>query len=238
MNLYHIKMHIKKIKPIRMLYNMAFKSKKIERGYITNYNVLNTSGNTITEEVERILSSSPVTNNKFFLDFGGLLGMIRNGEFIKWDLDIDYGLIIDEAFSWNALEALFNSEGFTKVRQFSFNGTVTEQTYRKGNADVDFFAHYCKDDYSLCYCYYRKDSFIYNNKNEMHVMQFKTTQIKTTTIFKGNSITVHIPNDVEDYLKDIYTEDWRIPNPNWIPGSGPSCEKLSDNKIAHMTVYK
>ena len=194
-------------------------------------------GNNVIEDIEKVLDEYVPLQNRYFLDFGGLLGVIRSGKLIKWDNDVDYGIIIDESFSWSDLEKYLLSKGYEKKKQFKFNNMITEQNYEKNGVGVDIFAHYLTNKGSLCYCYYRKNGHIYNDRYEMHVMQFYTTRLDNTSLFTGEDMKVHIPNNVEKYLADIYTSDWRIPNPNWVAGSGPTCTKLGDEFVAHLEEF-
>ena len=73
----------------------------------------------------------------YFLTYGTLLGIIREGEFIPYDDDIDLGVIQNERFSWDKLEKAMAEIGMEKKIQFRLNGELTEQTYREGNLSVD-----------------------------------------------------------------------------------------------------
>ena len=237
MNLYRLKMHLKNIKPIKKTYDILMKSnEKAKHDANRTYNFTIESYNVI-DDVEKVLEDYAPLQGRYFLDFGCLLGVIRSGKLIKWDKDVDYGIIIDDHFTWNNLEKYLTAKGYQKKKQFRFNDTITEQNYEKNGVGIDIFAHYLKDNSSLFYSYYRKNKYIYNNRYEMHVMQFYTTLLNNTRVYQGEKVRVHIPNNVEDYLADIYTSQWRVPNPNWVPGSGPTCEKLGDEFIAYLEEF-
>ena len=57
---------------------------------------------------------------------------------------------------------------------------------------------------------------------------YKFDSVKTMKI---NDMIVHVPNEPEKYLASIYTENWRVPDPNWKSELGPSWNELQ-NKFA------
>lgn len=166
-------------------------------------------------------------NVDFFVDNGTLLGIVRNNKLISWDYDVDFGIFITESFSWDDLETQMNKIGFTKDHQFRYKSIVTEQTYKRGEMYIDFFGHINDETTTSFYCFYKKEGMLYSMDNELSVMELKTVKI-TGTVKKelDNDDYVYIPIESEEYLAGIYGETWRIPNPNWISGSGPACIKL------------
>ena len=162
----------------------------------------------------------------FFVDFGTLLGFIRSGKPMAWDYDIDFGIFLSDYFKWDDLEQRMIEKGFSLSRQFSYQGDVTEQTYRRGNIYVDFFAHFFKDGGSYYYVYYPEEDYQYEDNKHLHARS--TTTVKITGCKKLNveGGVVHVPIEYEQYLEDVYGADWRIPQQNWKPGAFPNVKKL------------
>ena len=177
-------------------------------------------------DVDRILEH---TNACYFVDGGTLLGFVREGKIIQWDLDIDFGIYISAEYSWKDLEFSLNSIGFILDHQFRYRNEITEQTYRKGAVSIDFFNHFNDESSTYFYAYYSKPGYVYDKTNQMHAEVFKTRQISGTKTLKIGGGYIHVPIEAEKYLEDLYGKTWRIPNPNWKQGSGPACIELGDS---------
>lgn len=171
-------------------------------------------------ELEAALEDTPA---EFFVDNGTLLGFVRDGGVIKWDFDIDFGIFINNDFSWEDLENALKEIGFCLHHQFRFHDEITEQTYKRGNILVDFFNHFHEGDNTCYYAYYYKNDYDYQTKDIMHAEIFKTVKISGTKILEVPGGKVHIPIEAEQYLGELYTENWRTPDPNWEGGAGSAC---------------
>lgn len=177
-------------------------------------------------EITDVLSGNDVD---FFVDNGTLLGVVRENKLIRWDYDIDLGIIINEKFSWLDLENAMKRIGYEKDHQFRLFDEITEQTYKRGGMYVDFFNHINDDSTTSFYCFYRDDKVEYSSSNEMSVLELKTVKITgTKQIDLEDGVKVYIPLEAEQYLAGLYGESWRIPNPNWVSGSGPACIHRED----------
>ncbi len=207
MNLYRTKMHIKRIPLVNRLVELKKKKSDRLKGI-----ALRTNGLRYISELEIILKNSRF---QFFADYGTLLGAIRDHDFIAWDNDLDYGLLINNNEDWEEFRQIMERNGFSRIRQFSNNGLITEQTYRKGDLTIDFFAHIKCPTYDIVYTYFRKDKYIYSSFDEFHIMEGRYAPICATREQPFQSIMISVPENAEAYLASVYTDDWRTPNPNW-----------------------
>ena len=176
-------------------------------------------------EVDKILSQKSCV---FFVDFGTLLGFVRNGKPLSWDYDIDFGICIDDQFQWDDLYKAMTENGFQLARQFSFQNVITEQTYRKNNVFVDFFNHFTDSNNSYYYIYYKEQDYNYKDENSLHARMTKTIRITGSQKIAVEGGYVHVPNEYESYLADVYGEDWRVPNPNWNADHMTNITKMND----------
>ena len=77
--------------------------------------------------LEKFNSIMDEANVKYWVDFGTLLGIYRDGKFIEHDFDIDLGMY---AKDYNKdIEALLVKNGFKKIREFYAYGKLSEQTW-------------------------------------------------------------------------------------------------------------
>lgn len=176
-------------------------------------------GEKIISQVEQALSQQDLT---FFIAYGSLLGLIRDQKMLEWDYDIDYAILVDSHFSWDKLKQAMEQINFTLAHQFKCDSLLTEQTYHCGQIYIDFFGCFPSEDTCRTYSYYFKKDQEYP-ENTFSVRTLDTVKITGTKIYELNGRSYHIPNETEQYLSDLYKPTWRIPDPNWIAGSGPAC---------------
>lgn len=118
--------------------------------------------------VTQLLDSSGV---KWWIDHGTLLGIIRDGNFIEWDSDIDLGAICQDEYGINKLK----KELEKKYRYVSFNPLTNAISIR-------FFDEINNQ-------YWTIDIVFYNISGEMAVKYYADT-IKTKGRILGRMLTV------------------------------------------------
>lgn len=230
MSLYKIKMRLKQNKFIKRTYDKLFVNKKAELEEQQKRKALTEEGVATTELLEAALSTAGA---RFFMAYGSLLGMVRDGRFLPHDNDIDYSVMINESFTWNDLEKALTKAGMTKVRQFVYRGEITEQTYRNHCLTVDFFKYIKGENECFEYMYYRKDDYLYNSSSEFHVYKQSLCDVGNIGVMQVGELSFHAPEDPESYLASIYGRGWRIPDPNWQPEDGGTLHELA-GQIAYI----
>lgn len=207
MKMYELKMYIKRLSVFKRI--LKNRNRKEER---VKMEELKKEGLELIDGIEETLKEYGIV---YFADFGTLLGIIRDHNFISWDNDIDYGILISDNFDWNLFEKHMNKSEFYKIRQFSLHEKIREQTYRKGDLTVDFFGHKNDEVNGVVYGFYRKNGYIYHSKHDFHVREAKFIKIEKTKREAFLGIEVNVPENAEEYLASVYSENWRIPDPNW-----------------------
>ena len=233
MKLYEIKMYLKRLTIVKYILK-----KKHDKEEASKQFSLQNEGFNIIKNVENALTNF---NVPFFADYGTLLGIIRDHSFISWDNDLDYGLLIDESFDWNSFEKYLNQNGFEKKRQFELNGKIKEQTYSEINLGltIDFFSHQNCGDKNITYDFYRKENHIYHSKQEFHVRKAELIKINGIKTVDFLGTTVHVPQDAEEYLANVYSKNWRVPDPNWVDGAeNPHSVFFDTQEIGKGIFYK
>lgn len=217
----------KKIKKtfIYKIYCFLLKEKIENRRVKRATNELQVQGADIVKKISIYLNNE---NAQFFVNFGSLLGLIRDQHFITYDHDMDFGIIINKNFGWKNLEKAMIKCGAMKLKQFTIGAEITEQSYRIGHIDIDFFKYSIEDDGAHEYLFYKDEKETYLHQDLYSAAKwnvFKISGIKQVDI---NGEIYNIPNEPEEYLASIYTQNWRIPDPNWDPIKAPSLYKLKD----------
>lgn len=163
------------------------------------------------EQIDKVLTKNGI---KYFATYGTLLGIIREGCFMDYDDDIDLGILNTDKFSWELLENSMKEIGMLKKHQFVLGSRITEQTYKSGYLNVDFFLYEMEGDKSVSYVYFHK-------KNEKYPQDHFSTAVNVTSLIadvkrmKISMGEVAVPEHPELFLKEIYGEDWRIPKKGW-----------------------
>ena len=231
----HVWHKIKGIPLIGVPYQKLIGNRKIARIAEKHNREIINNGMRYLRRIEGILSNSTI---QFFLMSGSLLGIIRNGCLLKWDDDIDYGLIIKNGDDWLMLEKIMTDNGCVKIREFSFDGIVTEQTYSMDCITIDFFGVFpgCDDSYMLSYSYDRRHIVGDGKPNQSCVYETTLAYISGTKKYDAEGLIVTVPINAEEILSCIYNKDWRVPNPNWVSNSGDCCRWLKD-KVGIQAIY-
>lgn len=222
MTMYELKMYLKRIPLVKAVHE-RLKAGRTARNHQAQCAVLQTEGKSMSRLIEEALSGEDV---EFCIFFGSLLGLIRAGKFMDFDDDVDYAIQINDRFTWQDLERVLGARGFVKSKQFSLDGVVTEQSYKLGELTVDFFGYDRDCEHSYINIYFRKEGYIYHSSREFHVSRLKMYPFAGVEIMELGGHRYHVPSEPEKVLASIYTESWRIPNPDWVAELGPSWNEL------------
>lgn len=172
---------------------------------------LHEKGYEYLSKIDEILTRNGI---KYFVTYGSLLGVIREGKFMDYDNDIDFGIIKTEKFSWENLEKSMQEIGMVKKHQFLLNDKITEQTYVATALSVDFFLYEEENGKSISYIYYHKKDEEYQ-ENQFSVAVNSTSLISDVKRIPFQTGTVAVPSNPELFLREIYGEDWRTPIIGW-----------------------
>ncbi len=208
MTIQRLKQKLKKVKLIYMPYIHIRKK-------ISFYKMMKSMKKFGDETFRRTVEALSETDLCWFCAFGTLLGFVRDGDFIKWDLDIDIGIIDNDLFSWTILENAMEKYGFKKIKQFTYKDKITEQTYVWNNCTVDFFLFMKKNNGLYINRYYRAIGKTYNSDLEYSLRYICVPEIKQTKPLYLKGMNFPIPENYEKHLEYIYGKNWMVPDPNF-----------------------
>lgn len=165
----------------------------------------------------------------FWLDFGTLLGVYRDGKLIGHDTDVDVAVFLEDYAP--IIEETMVKHGFTYDRKIVIDdGTYgMEQGFSYQNVKIDIF-YYSKQN-NQCYCHL----FPLDNQKNYVVRELYTT----FTGFKKISFLDtewNIPKDPELRLTETYGENFRIPIKDWYTPDAALNSTLI-NKTCHEYRY-
>ena len=182
-------------------------------------------------------------NINYWLDFGTLLGAIREGTFIKHDFDLDLGMYLyDHSVE---IEQCFNKHGFKKIKDFMIDdGTYgREETYEYLGVQIDVFYYTQKTKKEAYYHDFMPLSGMSRDKTILELGGLRPREIilaleEITYIdFLGKQYP--IPSPVKKHLSDRYGEDFMVENKSWSLGKEHNNNiKILINKVGIRHIYE
>tara|TARA_B110000305_G_scaffold108588_1_gene122199 strand:+ start:8315 stop:8992 length:678 start_codon:yes stop_codon:yes gene_type:complete len=159
----------------------------------------------------------------FWLEFGTLLGVVRDGKLIEHDTDIDVGVMLTD-YSPEIEKALVK-HGFVKTRKFEIDGGAygIEESYELNGVSFDLFYFTKRDDEMYCHL------FPEEVKGDYLVRELYTKAVDFKSIdWQGNK--VNIPKDSDQRLRDTYG-DYTIKIKDWYTPDAALNSKIIDKKV-------
>lgn len=165
----------------------------------------------LTELLEIVLMVEKISNTHPYALYGTLLGLEREGKFICYDYDVDFGIITTEfdTFLEDLLKHIDTEKYEVSVINSSFQRKIQIFDRETGlNLDID--SMYIDGDYVKRE---RSGMVIY----DMFVYPDECTKIKRESIFPLrkktlNNRSVYVPNNIPDVLKCYYGDNYMIPD--------------------------
>ena len=176
-----------------------------------------------------------VMNNngfKYWLEFGSLLGAIREKGLIPHDCDFDVAMFIEDRDE--KMEESLVESGFHLIRRARLiSGEIIEETYKYKTAHIDIFYAYKEGGKVKVYSHQTFDNLSPSECIKRHgglqVYEYCLTGFDLIS-YEFLGINVGIPGNYHSHLVEVYGQDYMIPNKNW---SEDSCSiRIKTNKFA------
>lgn len=156
----------------------------------------------------------------FWLDFGTLLGITRDGELIRHDTDVDIA-VLHEDFS-PEIRNLLIAKGFRLVSEYLVEdgALAREECYELNGVGLDIFYYHRSDTKMWCHLFP-------GSKDGNLVRELKMTWTGFKKIrFAG--LEWQVPGDYHQRLVDTYGEEYNIPDPNFYTPNDAYNSRLLD----------
>ena len=168
-----------------------------------------------------------------WLDFGSLLGLIRDGKMISWDRDIDISFIGTQEHALEVLRVCYSELGYdylgkhhlhNKESEFYSSKHITTIKIHSARNDYMFVCHdsrkYFWGEGNLglrskpwidIYPTKKENNYIIYGHDSLTFYEFSSELLEPLLegSFMGNNFL--IPNQSEKVLESHYTDSWRIP---------------------------
>ena len=211
----------------------SIKSNKALRIIKDNYNKKkyeNAQGNVKKQGLQLLVllkEAFEEIGHDFWLDYGTLLGAIREKDFIGHDKDLDIGMFDFPDEIKLKLEKILQLKGFTLYKRYELNGKIIEESYNYNGAHVDFFFyHHGEEGKVWCYFCEMGTNLQFENTEDYQIAKGYNNHLVISRFsglipyeFKGE--TFNIPSNYEEYIIDNYGETYMIVDENWVNGSSP-----------------
>lgn len=169
------------------------------------------------ELAEKLYHTFKNSEYEYFYTYGTLLGLVRDGKFIPYDNDLDLGMIKTETFEWESFQKFMEKNGFKKIREFSWDGKVTEQaySYKKLTFDIFLYEYVKEKNKMITYSYFNNRKNEYTSVHDVSVEGYYNTPINDFRYIESHGVKFRIPEEPEILLREVYEETWKIPIENW-----------------------
>ena len=140
---------------------------------------------------------------------------------------MDFGIIIPDYDDFLVVEKELLNQGFQRTKEFYFDKNLVELSYNYKGLNVDFIL-YKKDSNKISSdtIFYMTNALGNPTRYEVYHYELPFNGVEECN-FK-NTI-VKIPGNVEEYLSNLYGEDFRVPNTNYNWKENPIYQKVKED---------
>ena len=211
----------------RLAYAIAGKRSKAKQNAKSDtQHFIQKNGAEALVELQKTLTN---LNIPCFADFGTLLGLVREGEFLAHDLDVDVGAMVKGDAEKRRIRAELERAGFELYRQYLFEDSVVEESYVWKQVKLDIHYYSVAKNGATTYLFYRKKkSRYFGNVRDVVEMSYSPIGKLALRYMPKLGAAVYMPENAEQLLEEKYGQSWRIPDSGWIYWRSPASKPLDE----------
>jgi phosphorylcholine metabolism protein LicD len=179
------------------------------------------------EKLSKLKKLLEKNNIKYWIDYGTLLGIIREGALLKWETDFDIGIYDYDVVKVLSLKNEFEKMGY-KIEYIPGRDNV--QLVSNDAIMIDFSIYHLIEGKSVRYFHYHKRNLLGRVLDVFLTKMFKIYEkfgcemlmnsidnkfFDNLETIKYESEKWPVPSDVEKYLASRFGETWRTPIKNY-----------------------
>lgn len=156
----------------------------------------------------------------WFVDFGTLLGIVRDGGFMKYDDDLDISVLMDGTFTPGKLLRTLLTHGFKYLSCYEYAGRIEQLAVTYRGLRVDFFLNRFVDDDWMCFREFSGEMGVdESGRRSLTCFETPRPRAKGWTLVGFRGLNLRVPANYEDLLAAEYGDNWRVPDPHWNPAT-------------------
>ena len=180
------------------------------------------------QEVLKIIYNSQLNKYDLWLDFGTLLGFYRENDFINHDLDMDFGIIINDYDDFLEKEKYLIKKGLSRTKEFYYKNRLVELSYSYKGLNVDFIVYRRKADViESDTIFFMTNALGKPTRYEVYNYSLPFSELEEHN-FKA--VEIKVPNNAREYLSKLYGEDFEVPNTNYNWKENPIYKRVSSEE--------
>lgn len=157
---------------------------------------------------------------QLFPAFGTQLGFYRDKGFIKYDFDIDTGVLAEA--DRDTVHNTMQRHGFrlncqTFVREDDGTETVTEENYIKNGVSLDVFYYFREKDMLFAYCPQKHEYKDWREANRTDGFPIILSYVPVSDFERRQVMgyEFYMPVNIEEWLRAMYSDTFMTPIKNW-----------------------
>ena len=231
-----IKQLLKKCKIVIYVYRITvgrYKEHRLNKAFLTN-------GEEILIKIDSVFKKLDI---EYWLEFGTLLGAVRENGFIGHDVDVDVGLFLN-SYS-DEIQLAFEKEGFVKTKRIEIEegryGLEESYEYKGVNIDLFYFSKVVDGENIYCHEFFPIEGKVWaDTLDELGGLivaedAFPYTGLSTIHFLNRE---FPIPEDPELHLSVHYGSDYMQSNPSWDPRHMAKNLKFMHDKLGMVQFYE
>ena len=169
----------------------------------------------------------------YFVDYGTLLGLVRDQALIPHDSDMDIALC-PNPIRLHEVYSTLQQYGFVFNRAFEYDGKIVCLNMLYEGLPIDFFKYYASTSPGTMFCY----SLYWNEKKAYQSVTENSARYANNPLVTGcvtqriHGVDVRLPNNTEAILTAEYGRNWRIPDTKWQEEDAPNLIECSKTGYA------